>query len=360
VGRTSRAVVMNGDGTWELRELPVPDPPTGGAILRVEAVGMCHSDIDHLHGIVHTPWGGAYPSIPGHEVVGRIDTLTDAARAAWGVEEGQRVAVRAVVPLADGDLRVYGHDFSIHEGSGLFGGYADFMELLPETRVERLPEGIPADQLTVWEPLGIAVGWAGPVAAGDSVAILGPGHLGLATIVAARAAGAERVYVTGTAADGARLAAARQLGADEAIDVSTVDPIERIRELSEGGVDVVVDAASGSTVTVTQAMQMVRRGGTVVIGGLKDRKPVEGFISDWIPMGRIHICAGTEGDHVRKAVDLIWQGKVPTAELVGDVFTLEGLDEALGLLDRSIAERDAIRVGLRLADERSIDEVRHV
>jgi D-arabinose 1-dehydrogenase-like Zn-dependent alcohol dehydrogenase len=57
MARMSRAVVMPGDGTWELRELRVPDPPSGGAVLRVEAVGMCHSDIDHMHGIVHTPWG---------------------------------------------------------------------------------------------------------------------------------------------------------------------------------------------------------------------------------------------------------------------------------------------------------------
>ena len=75
--RTSRAVVFLGEGRWEIRELPVPeDPPEGGAILRVEAVGMCHSDIDNLHGIVHTPWGGEFPTIPGHEVVGRIERIS--------------------------------------------------------------------------------------------------------------------------------------------------------------------------------------------------------------------------------------------------------------------------------------------
>ena len=326
--RMSRAVVMPGDGTWEVRELPVPDPPPGGAVLRVEAVGLCHSDIDHMHGIVHTPWGGAYPSIPGHEIVGRIDALAAGTGERWGVKEGQRVAVRESVPLPGG-IRVYGHDYSIDERSGLFGGFADYMELLPETLVEPLPEDVPADELTVWEPLAIAVRWATAVQPGNSVAILGPGHLGLASIVAARAAGAERIFITGTSADALRLDAARGLGVEEAIDVSAADPVERIRELTGDGVDVVIDAASGSTVTVTQGMHMAKRGGTVVIGGLKDRKPVDGFISDWIPMRQLHLHAGFPGDHVKTSIELINQGRVPTAALLGETVTVDGLDDAL-------------------------------
>src|SRR5215472_4673380 len=345
----SRALVMPGDGTWELRELPVPDPPPGGAVLRVEAVGMCHSDVDHMHGIVHTPWGGAYPSIPGHEIVGRIDALAEGTGARWGVKEGQRVAVRESVPLPGG-IRVYGHDFGIDERSGLFGGFADYMELLPETLVEPLPDDIPAEELTVWEPLAIAVRWATAVTPGSSVAILGPGHLGLASIVAARAAGAERIFITGTASDALRLGAARRLGVEEAVDISATEPVERIRELTGDGVDVVIDAASGSTSTVTQGMQMARRGGTVVIGGLKDRKPVDGFISDWIPMRQLHLHAGLPGDHVKTSVELIRQGQVPTAALLGEVVTVDGLGDALSLLARELPGRDAIRLALRMAD----------
>ncbi|MFE5027481.1 zinc-binding dehydrogenase [Streptomyces sp. NPDC056656] len=346
---TSRAVVMPGDGTWELREFPVPAPPPGGGVLRVEAVGMCHSDVDHLHGIVHTPWGGAYPSIPGHEIVGRIHALTDEARARWGVVEGQRVAVRESVPLPDG-TRVYGHDYGIDERSGLFGGYADYMELLPETLMEPLPDDVSAEELTLWEPLAIAVRWATAVRPGDSVAILGPGHLGLASIVAARAAGAERIFITGTAADALRLDAARKLGVEEAIDISTTDPVERVRELTGDGVAVVIDAASGSTATVTQGMKMARRGGTVVIGGLKDRKPVEGFISDMIPMRQLHLHAGFPGDHVKTAVELIRQGKIPTADLLGEVVTLDTVGDGLALLAREQVDRDAIRVSLKLTE----------
>jgi threonine dehydrogenase-like Zn-dependent dehydrogenase len=351
MARTSRAVVFLGGGRWEIRELPVPEsPPAGGAILKVEAVGMCHSDIDNLNGIVHTPWGGEFPTIPGHEVVGRVEQLGAGAAESLGVAEGDRVAVRSGRFDEANRMRIYGHDYSVDEGSGLYGGYADYMELLPGSAVLRLPGDPPGAEMTIWEPLSIAAGWAGVVSEGDSVAILGPGHLGLATLVAARARGAKKIVVTGTPLDAIRLEAARRLGAEMSVDIGEEDPIARAKEFTDGqGVDVVIDAASGSTSTVTQAMEMVRRGGTVVIGGLKDRKPVEGFISDWIPMRRIHILAGADGDHVQTAVDLLWGGQVPTADLIGEVFSLEQVGEALDILDRKLAGRDAIRVGLSLS-----------
>jgi threonine dehydrogenase-like Zn-dependent dehydrogenase len=122
-----------------------------------------------------------------------------------------------------------------------------------------------------------------------------------------------------------------------------------LRELTGDGVHVVIDAASASTATVTQGMQMARRGGTVVIGGPKDRKPVEGFISDWIPMRQLHLHAGFPGDHVKTAVELIRQGQVPTAELLGEVVTVDGFGDALKLLARELPGRDAIRLSLRMA-----------
>jgi threonine dehydrogenase-like Zn-dependent dehydrogenase len=351
MARTSRAVVLLGDGKWEIRELAVPDEPQpGGAILRVEAVGMCHSDVDNLNGIVHTPWGGAFPTIPGHEVVGRVVQLGAGAALALHVDEGDRVAVRSGRMTDDNKTRIYGHDYSTDEGSGLFGGFADYMELLPGSGVLRLPPDPPAPELTVWEPLSIALGWAAPISAGDTVAILGPGHLGLATIVAARANGADRIAVTGTPADSVRLEAAGRLGAELTVDVGVDDPVERVLEMTAGrGADVVIDAAAGATSTVVQAMEMVRRGGKVVIGGMKERKPVEGFISDWIPMRGITLMPGVPGDHAGRAVELLWAGQVPTRELLGEVFPLDRVGEAFELLDRKTPGRDAIRVGLQLA-----------
>jgi threonine dehydrogenase-like Zn-dependent dehydrogenase len=341
----SRAIVFNGDETWELRDLPVPDPQPGGAVLRVEATGLCHSDVDHFRGNVHTSWGGEFPSIAGHEIVGRIEKITPEAAAVWGVGEGDRVAVRDIVVTPDGNHRIYGHDFSVDEGSGLYGGFAEHLELLPGSTVYRLREDASAAELTFFEPLSCAVTWVAPVKDGDVVVIEGPGHMGMATVVAARAAGARSVIVTGTSRDRFRLECALQAGADHVVDVD--DPIERVRELTAGAMaDVVVDAASGNPITVNMAMDLVKKGGHVVVAGMKD-KPLEGFHSDWIPTRRITLHPGA-GLDTESAVRLINEGKVPTAALIGETFPLDGFEEAFALMTRQLPGRDAVRVALRL------------
>ncbi len=343
----SRAIVFNGDETWEMRDLPVPDPQPGGGVLRVEATGLCHSDVDHFRGHVHTSWGGEFPSIAGHEIVGRIEKITSAAAEQWGVQEGDRVAVRDIVITPDG-YRIYGHDFSVHEGSGLYGGFAEHLELLPGSMVYRLREDLPPEELTVFEPLSCAVTWVAPVSKGDVVLIEGPGHMGMATIVAARAAGASQVIVTGVSKDRFRLDWALKIGADHTIDAESEDPRARVADITGGKMaDVVIDAASGNPVTVNVAMDLVRKGGHVVVAGMKD-KPLEGFHSDWIPTRRITIHPGA-GLDTEGAVTLINEGRVPTTELLGETFPLERFEDAFSLLTRQTPGRDAVRVALQLA-----------
>lgn len=340
----SRAIVFNGDRTWEMRDLPVPDPQPGGAVLRVEATGLCHSDVDLFNGRNHSPSGGRFPLVPGHEIVGRIEAIDPAAP--WGVGVGDRVAVRTVAVTPTG-TRAYGH-IGLDEGSGLYGGFAEHLELLPGSAVYRLRDDLPADELTIFESLSNAVAWVRPVKDGDVVLIEGPGHMGLATVVAARAAGASTVIVTGLTNDRFRLDCALKVGADHAIDVQVEDVAERVAAITGGRMaDVVIDAASGSPVTVTTAMELVRRGGDVVIAGLKDR-PVDGFPSDWIPLRQITLHPGAGLDAAR-AVQLVNDGQVPTGDLLGETFPLERFEDAFALLERTTPGRDAVRVALRLS-----------
>jgi hypothetical protein len=129
----------------------------------------------------HTGWGGEFPSIAGHEIVGRIDRSVR-SRGEWGVAEGDRVAVRDIVITDDG-YRVYGHDFSADEGSGLFGGFAEYLELLPARSCTGSVTiaGRGAHRVRAAELRGDL---GGAVRAATSWSSKGPGHMGMATIVA--------------------------------------------------------------------------------------------------------------------------------------------------------------------------------
>ena len=121
-----------------------------------------------------------------------------------------------------------------------------------------------------------------------------------------------------------------------------------MQELTGGKMaDVVIDAAAGNPVTVNLAMDLVHKGGHVVIAGMKDR-PLEGFHSDWIPTRRITLHPGA-GLDTEGAVALINAGKVPTADLLGEVFPLDQFEEAFDLLTRRTPGRDSVRVALRMA-----------
>lgn len=343
----SRAIVFKGDGTWEERDLPVPDPQPGGAILRVEATGLCHSDVDLLNGIGRTPRGGAFPVVPGHEVVGRVEKIDPRAAEEWGVCEGDRVAVRTIVINSEGS-RAYGIDFSVEDGSGLHGGFAEHMEILPGSALYRLREDLPAAELTIFEALACTVTWVRPVKKDDVVVIEGPGHMGLATVVAARAAGAGTIIITGLSHDRSRLDCALRIGADHAIDVQTENAVERVADITGGRMaDVVIDAAAGKSVTVNVGIDLLRNGGHIVVAGLKDDL-VNGLDINAIPFRQITIGPGA-GLDVARATALINDGLVPTAELAGETFPLDRFEEAFAMLDRRLPGRDAVRVSLQLS-----------
>ena len=91
-------MVFTGDGSHEIREFPVPEPPDGGAVLQVEAVGLCGSDVAQHAGVHLIPGTSAFPVVPGHETVGRVWRL--GRDATLGVSEGDRVAVDEVLEPA--------------------------------------------------------------------------------------------------------------------------------------------------------------------------------------------------------------------------------------------------------------------
>jgi len=347
---TCRAVVFNGDGTYDIRSFAKPGPPAGGALIKVEAVGMCSSDVSQLAGHKHVP-GEVAPVVAGHEIVGRVAELADDADL--GVSVGDRVAVDLVLRAGSsfGKLVVYGYTLGLDEEGGLWGGYGEYMSVLPGTNLMKLSESLPAEHLTIFEPLANAVNWVelADIKEGGRVVVQGPGHVGLMCVVAARIAGAGTIVVTGTSADALRLEAARTAGAQHTINVDEEDMVARVRDITRGGgADAVIMCAPMSTKAVTQALDAVRFGGTVVLAGLGDMAPVE-VVTDKIVLNSLTVKGGSGSTErsMKTAVDYLNQGLVPTEALLGEVLSLDDFDEAMALLKREHPTKEAIRVTVR-------------
>ena len=201
------AMVQTGVRTLEPRELPIPEIDDDSALLRVEVCGICGSDYEQYAGVLRTP----VPVIPGHEPLGRIAKLGDRAGRRWGVEVGDRVAVENMIscrfcaPCLGGrshlcERRMIYSYVPLGEWPGLYGAYAQYLWLHPNSVVHKVDPRLPPEIAAMFNPLGAGFRWAVEIPSllpGESLVILGPGQRGLASVLAARAAGAGQIIVTG-------------------------------------------------------------------------------------------------------------------------------------------------------------------
>ncbi|GBD26924.1 putative alcohol dehydrogenase adh [bacterium HR30] len=354
----ARAIVQTAPRQLELREFPLPDIDHDSALLRVEACGICGSDAEQYAGVLPVPM----PVIPGHEPLGVIEKIGDRAAKRWGVDVGDRVAVEPLIPcghcaacrsgnyqVCRGRGRMFGHGYiPISEPPALWGAYADYMYLDPFSIVHRVRKDLPASIAVMFNPLGAGFRWAveiphtGP---GDTVLVLGPGQRGLASVIAARAAGAERIIVTGLARDEQKLALAREFGADYTINIEAEDVRRRVHELTEGrGADVVVEVSANSPEPVAEALYYVATGGRIVLAGVKGFKVVPNFVSDLAVVKEVTIrgAFGVTSRAYRSAIRLIESGRVPLEKMHTHDFPLEQAEYAIRLLAGEIPGESSI------------------
>lgn len=353
--KTSFAMVQTAVRTLEPRDVPIPDIDDDSAILRLEACGICGSDHEQFQGLLRTPM----PVIPGHEPVGVIARIGDRAAARWGVDVGDRVAVETMIscrhcnPCLTGSYhlcesrRIYSY-IPLSDAPGLWGGYAQYLYLHPNAIVHPMNPALPAAQAALFNPLGAGFRWAVELPGtrpGDTVVILGPGQRGLASVIACREVGAGTIIVTGLAADQRKLELARAFGADHTIDVDNEDAVRRVKELTGGrGADVVVDVSAYATKPVTDALAMVRPGGTVVLAGVKGFKAVDNFVSDLVVLKEINIrgAIGVTSTGYRSAIRLIESGRVPVERMHTHDFALADAALAIRTLGREIPGEESI------------------
>ena len=189
---TSRGVTLLGPDKLEIREYPIPDIPSDGGLVKVELGGVCGSDVKYLHG------GKAqlpYPLILGHEILGRVEKLGKNAAAIHGVQEGDRIILKGAkgcgrcAHCRRGGARFckarigYGGQTTCANPPHLFGGFADYLYLVPDILVTKVNDDLPPEAaVLVGAVMANGFQWAvrqGGVKMGDYVLIQGPGNRGL-------------------------------------------------------------------------------------------------------------------------------------------------------------------------------------
>lgn len=337
-----RAMVQTGPRKLELQEFPRPKIGPDQAILKVEACGICGSDIEQYTGKVKAV---AYPFIPGHEPLGIIDEIGEHAAKKWGVKVGDRVAVESLLTCGvcehclSGSRNTCGHQViygftPTTTAPALWGAYADYLFLHADTIVHRMSNELPASVAALYNPMGAGVRWAvntPSMRTGDTVVVLGAGQRGLACVIAAKAAGAGKIIVTDISAAAHKLDLALELGAHCAIVADEDSVLEGVSHFTGGRMaDIVVDVC-GATQALVDAVDLVRWGGTIVLAGLKGDGVGTTLLTDKMVMRTIALRGVFTVDPTsyRQAIQLIESGVAPFGKLRSGSYELKDAEAAI-------------------------------
>jgi threonine dehydrogenase-like Zn-dependent dehydrogenase len=364
---TVRAAVRVAAGTTEMQEFPLPAIDADSALLRVEVAGICGTDVKMYASPPSVVHGRV---IMGHEKVGVIAEAGARFKERHGLTEGDRVFVEHYVGCftcewcrvgeyrhceatdwrTNPEARRYGYTSAEHPGA-LWGGFGEYMYLPWNAVLHRVPETVTPELAGLVTPLSNGIEWAlraAGVGYGDTVLIQGPGQQGLSQVVACKQAGASQIIVSGTTRDRARLDLARDLGADDVIDITREDPLEKVMDLTGGrGVGFVLDCTSraGTGPVLLGIDALVRREGTLLIQGelaafpdFPVKRLTEKAIT--IKSARGHSFRACE-----LALDQLASHRFPLERLATHRYGIDQVDHAIRVLAGETAE-DAIHISL--------------
>ena len=293
-----RANVLVGPGRLEMRSFDVPEIGDDDGLLRVEACGICGSDIEQTRNLA--PSRFKFPVIPGHEIVGVIERVGKRAAERWGARPGDRVCVEPILGCGSCSQCKKGRPLSCtangFEGTpaysqvstsvppSLWGGFAERLYLHRAAKIHRISPSVSVGQAALFNAMANGIEWgvrAPSLTAGDDVVVLGPGQRGLAAVVALRDAGAGRIVITGLRRDAHKLRVAEALGADIALVTEGLDTARLITDALDGSMaDIVLDVTPGDTDSVLVALSVAKPGGRIILAGLKGDQVVPEFVSD--------------------------------------------------------------------------------
>ncbi len=250
----------------EVGDVPTPAPGPGEALIKVAGCGLCHTDLHYVdHGVKTFK---APPVILGHEAAGTVHELGPGVK---GRAVGDRVLIPAVLSCGRCRYCRQGRENLCDKltmlGNNVDGAYAEYVAV-PAAELVPVPDGIALEQACVIADAVStpyhAVTRRARVRAGDVVAVVGCGGVGLNVVQCAHVAGARVIAVD---VNERRLEIARRLGATETVNPQAVQRVDkRVRELSDGGVDVAFEAI-GTPATMQLAYGLLRRGGRLCVIG---------------------------------------------------------------------------------------------
>lgn len=343
------------------------DPPGAGEVLvAVRAAGLCHSDLSVINGDRPRPM----PMALGHEAAGVVEAVgpgIDDLRPGDHVvmvfmpscghcqpcaggrpalcEPG--AAANGKGELLGGGVRLHGPESDLHHHLGC-SAFAD-RAVVSRRSLVKVPADLPFEHAALFgcavlTGVGAVVNTA-QVKAGQSVAVVGLGGVGLASVLGALASGASPVVAVDLSED--KLALARSLGPVLTVNAADADAVEQVRALTGGGADVVLEMA-GSVRALEAAWKMTRRGGTTVTAGLPPPEAalavnVVNLVAEERTLKGSYIGTAIPSRDIPRYIALFREGRLPVDRLLTGVVALEDINAAFDDLHAGKAVRTVVR-----------------
>lgn len=335
--RKSKAAVLHKPLDLRIEEVEVKEPAEDEVVIKVEAVGICGSDIHFYKEGKIGNFIVEKPLILGHEAAGEI---VEVGKAVKERKPGDRVAIEPGIPCRKCEYCKSGRYnlcpdmkfLSCPPYDGFFQEYA----VVPWDFTFLLPQGISFEEGAMVEPLSVGMQAAkrSGVSLGNSVAILGAGPIGLCTLQVAKAFGAFPIIISDVVPS--RLETASKMGATYTINAKEEDVLKRVNELTSGrGVDVTFECA-GQPATTQITPYITRPGGVITIVGVTSEEVYPMPMLEIAHMRELDLRGVFRYANVHSlTVKLLGEGKLDAKSLITHSFSLEETKEALEFVDKN-------------------------